>query len=158
MAVIPGPYVGGTQAKLYYNSATHATPTWAEVTRAIDVSANIGQTAVDVSSRASKYKANLPGLIDVSFNFGYRVPGGTDTVLDLLLTMMAGATQTIKEFAIIDQAIATSGAQGPRLYAMIESADLSQALEEGAVIEFTLKPAYFEVSAAKVDPDWYEVP
>lgn len=158
MAVIPGPYVGGLQGKLYYNTATHASPTWVLITRAIDVSVDIAQTSVDVSSRGSVYKAALPGLVDHTLNFGYRVAGGADTVLDALLTMWAGATQSIKEFAVMDQAIATQGAQGPRFYAHVESANLSQGLEEGAIVEFTLRAAYFEVSAAKTDPDWFEVP
>lgn len=149
-----GPYAG-LDAKLYYNSATHATPTWVEVTRAIDVSANISQEAVQLPSRASRWNKALPGLKDAEISFGYRVAKGADTVLDALLTMIA--SQAIKEFAVMDAAIALVGAQGLRAFCMLTAQNLNQGLSDGGVIEFSMKPAYKEESSAVVDPDWYEV-
>lgn len=155
MAVIAGPYVGGLQAKLYYNTGTRASPVWVLITRAIDVSVDISQTAVEVPSRASTWMAHLPGLKNATITFGYRVPGGTDTVFDFLLTCLT--TPVMKEFAVMDQAIATTGAQGFVMYAQLEAMNLSQGMEEGAVMEFTLRPAYVEESSARVDPLWLEI-
>lgn len=152
-ATAPGPYTG-LDAKLYYNSGTHASPTWVLITRAVDVAAPLSQDESEVNSRSSRWKKRLPNLKDVELNFGYRVPRGADTVFDALLAMLISGN--IVEFACMDDIITYTGAQGPRAYMMATAQNLSQALADGGLVEFSLKAAYYETGGSVVDPDWYE--
>jgi hypothetical protein len=146
----------GFDCKLYYNTGTHASPTWVLIPRAINVSVpDFGCNQVATPSRGSNFEAFLNGLIRTGLNFTYAYKAGTDTVLTALLGMVTG--RTAKEFAVMDGAIATTGSRGLRAYFNIENAPWNQELEGRMEVDFTLKPAYFEESGSKVDPDVYVV-
>lgn len=137
------PYVG-IDGKLYYNDGTYDSPDWVEITRAIDVSLNIEQTAVDVSSRRSRWRAFMHGLKDGELTFGYRVTrNATDPVKELLDSMLLSG-QTVADFAVMDGDIETPGSAGLRFFGMLTSDNLNQALEDGAAVEYTVKPTYVE--------------
>jgi hypothetical protein len=145
----------GLDCKLYYNSATHATPTWVLIDDAIDVSFEYGTNIVEIKSRASVNLGSLAGLIKHGGTFSMLHTKGTNTVRAALLGIISG--RVAKELAFKDQAIATSGALGARFYANLESMNMNQPLEEGAVWDITAKPAHFIESSAKVEPDIYIV-
>ena len=147
--------VTGLECKLYYNSATHASPTWVEVTRAINVSFSLSKGEADQSSRISSWKMQKGTLKDLEITFTYRKKQGTDTVFDALIAAALG--ETIYEYAVLDGAHNLSGAQGIRSFCEIMSAGNTQDLESAEEVEFTLKPTYKEESAALVTPDWYKV-
>lgn len=145
----------GLDCKGYYNSGTHASPTWVLIDDIIDASFEYGTTAVETKSRASVNLGHLFGLIKHGATFSFRHTIGTNTVRAALLGVVSG--RAAKEFAFMDQAIATTGALGARFYAVIESMNANQPLEEQMVWDLTLKPAHFIESSAKVEPDIYVV-
>jgi len=149
--------LAGLDCILYYNSGTHAAPTWVEIPRAINVNVpDFGVNQIAANARLSKFEANLNGLIRTGLNFSYAYKRGDDTVRDALLGMVTG--RTAKEFAVMDGDIDTAGNRGLRAFFNIENAPFSQELEGQVTIDFTLKPAYVEESDAKVEPDIYVVP
>lgn len=140
----------GLDCKSYYNSATNASPTWVEITDAIDVSYEYGANQVEIKSRASINLGNLNGLIKHGATFTLLHTIGTNTVRAALLGIISGRAP--KQFAFMDQAIATNGALGAKGYYNLESMNGSQPLEEGMTWDISLKPAYFIESSAKVEP------
>lgn len=147
--------ITGLDAKLYYNSGTHASPTWVLIADAIDASSSIATTMVEIASRASNYGGNLPGLVKFSGTFTLLHTLGSNSVITALTGMSTG--RTAKEFAFMDQLIATTGSKGMRFFAYIESMDLGAGLEEGEAWDISLASAFAIESSAKVDPDWYVV-
>jgi len=154
MTLVAAPVVG-KDCKLYLNGGTHATPTWTEITKAINVSANLGKGEADVSSRETSWKLAKGALKELEISFTYRHKAGADTVFDALLA--AYLADTAVEFAVMDAAITESGAQGPRAFCEIFSMNLTQELENASEYEFTLKPTYHEESGSLIEPEWYEV-
>lgn len=140
----------GLDCKAYYNSATNASPTWVEITDAIDVSFEYGATQVEIKSRASINLGHLSGLIKHGATFTLLHTVGANTVRAALLAIVSG--RTAKQFAFMDQAINASNAIGAKSYYNLESMNGSQPLEEGMTWDIALKPAYFIESAAKVEP------
>lgn len=154
MTLVEAPVVG-KDCKLYYNSGTHTSPTWVEVKKAINVSANLGKGEADVSSRATSWKLVKGALKELEISFTYRHKAGVDTVFDALLAAYMG--DIAKEFAVMDSDITNAGAQGPRAFCEILSMNETQELENSVEYEFTLKPTYHEENNALIEPDWYEV-
>ena len=154
MTLVAAPVVG-KDCKLYLNGGTHATPTWTEITKAINVSANLGKGEADVSSRETSWKLAKGALKELEISFTYRHKAGADTVFDALLA--AYLADTAVEFAVMDAAITESGAQGPRAFCEIFAMNLTQELENSSEYEFTLKPTYHEESGSLIEPEWYEV-
>jgi hypothetical protein len=148
--------VVGKDCKLYLNGATHAAPTWTEVKKAINVSANLGKGEADVSARYSGWKLAKGALKELEISFTYRHKVGTDTVFDTLLA--AYINDTALEVAVMDAPIAEAGAQGPRAFCEVFAMNLTQELENASEYEFTLKPTYHEEAGSLIEPDWYEVP
>lgn len=146
----------GLECKLYYNSATHAAPTWVLIAKAINASWSLSKGDADQSSRASTWKKGIPTLKELEITFTYRKKTGTDTVFDALIA--AAMADTIYEYCVLDAVHTETGAQGIRAFCTIMSAGGTQDLESAEEAEFTLKPAYKEESSAEVDPDWYKVP
>lgn len=140
----------GLDCKAYYNSGTNASPTWVEIVDAIDVSYEYGTTQVEVKSRANINSANLSGLINVSATFTLLHTIGTNTIRAALLGIISGRAP--KQFAFMDQAIATTGAIGLKAYMNLEGMNANQPLEEGMTWDITLKPAHFIESAAVIAP------
>lgn len=145
----------GASCKLYYNSATHASPTWVLIANAVDVNPSISKNYGDGSSRASGWKKNLPALKDLSCSFGYRYKNGTDTVFDALRT--AALANTPIELFFADGLAATTGTEGIRAYFDLAMGE-DQPLEDGVLATFDGVHTMFYESSAVVDPDWYVVP
>lgn len=145
----------GLECKLYYNATTHASPTWTEITRAINVSFTCSKGEADQSSRVSDWKMTKGTLKDLQITFTYRKKQGTDTVFDALIA--AVFADTVMEYAVLDGASTLAGVQGIRAFCEIMSVGNTQDLEGSEEVEFTLKPTYKEESSAVVEPDWYEV-
>ena len=147
--------MAGLECKLYYNTTTHASPTWTLVTRAINVSVAISIGEADQSSRSSTWKKSKGTLKDLEITFTYRKKQGTDTVFDAL--QAAALAGTVYEYAVFDGLITEAGCQGIRAFCEIRSLNNTQDLEGTEEVEFSLKPTYKEESSAEVNPDWYEV-
>jgi hypothetical protein len=145
----------GLDAKLYYNTNTHASPTWVLVADCQDASSGIATTMVEIASRASNFKGHKPGLVNFSGTFSLLHTLGANTVITALTGMATG--RTAKEFAFMDQLINTNTSKGMRFFAYIENMDLGGGLEEDEAWDITLQSAFVIESNTKVDPDWYVV-
>lgn len=153
-----GDFAVGHDAKAYYNSGTHASATWVEIAQAMDVSVDLSVGEADVSTRETNFKLTGRGLVDATINIGYLHTLGTDSVFTALLNMSDLGTFAATQLAIMDQAIATSGAKGLRAFCIATGLPQDQALEEGIKYDFSFKPTRHEESSAIVVPDWYVVP
>jgi hypothetical protein len=153
--IVPGP-VSGLDCKLYYNTGTNASPTWVEITQAIDVAVpDFGVNQIAANSRGSKYESFVNGLIKLGMTFGYLHVRGTDTVRDALAGMVTG--RTAKQFAAMDGDITHVGARGVKAYFNMEKFGQTQGFEGATVWDASLKPAHFIESSAKVEPAIYVV-
>ena len=156
MADIPVGPVAGVDCKAYYNSGTHASPTWVEITKGQNFSVpDFGVNPIAANSRESKWEAFTAGLIKSGINFSYLHSRGPDTVRDALAGMVTGRTS--KEFAVMDGDITHVGARGLRMFGIMEKFTYGQDLEGNQAWDAALKPAYVVESSAKVDPDLFIV-
>ena len=145
----------GRECKLYYNSNTFVSPTWAEVTRVIDLDYDMPAEWGDVSSRISIWKMEAKALVGLLLNFGYRYRQGvTDAIFDALRPMTYAATKV--EFAICDGAIATTGNEYLRGTYQIEMGN-KQALTDGVQVEFRAHLTSEEDSGTLREPSWVTV-
>lgn len=153
--IAPGP-VAGVDCKLYYNSGTNASPTWVEITHAIDVAVpDFGVNQVEANARSSKFESFVNGLIKLGMTFTYLHVRGTDTVRAAMLAMVTGRTP--KQFAAMDGDITHVGALGVKAFFNMEKFSQSQDLEGKLAWDGSLKPAYAIESAAKVEPAMFVV-
>jgi hypothetical protein len=78
-----------------------------------------------------------------------------ETVFDALRTQFFARTAV--QFAVMDGLIATSGSEGLVGYYLIEKFPVDQPLQGAVKNAIRLAPAYFEESAARVEPEWMVV-
>lgn len=152
-AVTPGPRRGG-KAKLYY-STTFATPTRVLIAEAIDVSVTSSKGKIDVMSRASDWKAKLPGLKEMAITFGYLYQSGTDAVFAALRAAYLADTTLV--FWVMDDLIANEGAQGFAVPMQLFEFPINQELEAGMTTEIGADYTRMIESAALVEPTWITV-
>lgn len=148
----------GHSMKLYYNSATVASPTWVEIDEVGDVSiADLAVGLAELKRRANDFTKNLATLFQ-SFAVEFRLHHGLNsTVFDVLRA--AFFNKTVTEFAVMNADIATSGNEGMRIPCLIEQFPWDQPLEEVSGHDVRLAIAYMEEPAGtEIDPSWYTVP
>lgn len=75
----------GKETFLYYNTATYASPTWAEVVRARNVQVNRGPNLGEIEFHGAAETGNIPGYRRFSGSFEYVRRKGSDTVYAALL-------------------------------------------------------------------------
>ena len=146
----------GDLCALYYNTATDATPTWVEITKAIDVSFPIQMGEAPANARDSEFKADEPTLIGIELTFGYQYEPGADTVFDALMTM--ALARTAKQFAACDGPIATAGQRYLKFFGKVFGIGNDQPLDGVETKEFTVKPVRHYESAVLKKPAWVVVP
>ena len=100
----------GRETFLYYNSATHATPTWVEIPRARNIQTTNGPALSEIEFHGAQSTANIPGYDKFSGSFEYVKKRGTDTIFAALET--ARKNRTVVELQFMNDDVATSGATG----------------------------------------------
>lgn len=135
-----GEYFLGGEAKLYYNSGTYGSPTWALIENCENLDMPDSRSVVAVPTRATwPYVLKLPGARETSITWlSYERQETTDTVLTALIA--AYDAGTIMEFAIADQAIATVGCKYRRLTCVITKCDRSEPIDGAVTISFEAHP------------------
>ena len=137
----------GMDGKLYRNTATYETPTWAEMTNVKDVTLNLEAGEADVTTRANQgWRATAPTLRECTAEFEMLwKPGdaGFDAVKTAFLT--AGTIA----LAVLTGDKVTSGTEGPRGDFSITNFSRNEPLEEGVTVSITAKLAVFA--------EWVEV-
>lgn len=100
----------GKETKLYYNSATYASPTWVEIERARNVQVNRGPNLGEIEFHGAAETANIPGYKRTSGSFEYVRKSGTDTVFAALVA--ARDAGSILHIAHLNGAIDADGPTG----------------------------------------------
>lgn len=128
----------GLNAKLYRNTGSYGTPTWTEIEAVKDLSLADAMTEADVTARKhGGYRAMVAALREVGIEFD--MPNIVADV-DLLALRTAYNARSTIEFAVMDDAIATSGAHGVRFSGQIFQRNRDEKLEEAQMYAWTIKP------------------
>ena len=147
-------HVMGKDCKLYRNSATEASPSWVLIENVIDLNLPMTIGEADLSTRESNIELTGDALMSISASFGMLYDQEDASFVVLLDAFFA---RTAIQFAVMDQAIATSGAEGFKAFCNIFSNDLGQGLREGMKASLTIKPTRYYESGSLVLPTWHTV-
>lgn len=128
----------GLNAKLYRNSGSYGSPTWVEIDCVQNLTLSDSMSEADVTRRASGgVKEYQAALRDIGVEFD--CPNvDDDTNVDFLRDTYAARTAV--DYAIMDEAIANSGAHGVRFWGQLFKRDRAEELENGQMLSYTLKP------------------
>jgi hypothetical protein len=146
----------GHDCKLYYNTGTNASPTWNEIKIVGDVTlADLGAGDAEVNLRISDWVLNLPAKLRaaIEFNLANDI-GGTD--YDNLRGYCFA--RTIKQYAVVNGDINTSGKQYFKAFCHFNGFPWSQPIEEVTQHDSRLSLSYQEESGSLVEPAWATVP
>jgi len=146
----------GHERRLYYNTATHAAPSWTLVRNSRNVRVSAGEADADVSERASAHDATRPGRRSKELTFEW-VYGTTDSSdLDTLLTALLASynSGTVYEWFDADGPLANNP-RGWRMCGYVSSMEKSEDDNEGTVYTITVKYTDIYESGSIVSPDWY---
>src|SRR6187455_1224412 len=117
----------GMEAKLYRNSGSYASPTWAELDNVKDLTLNLEAGEADVTTRGNAgWRATIASLKDGSIEFDM-VWDTADASFTAIKDAFFGGTAV--EFAVMDGDIETAGSQGLRASMSITGFSRSEALE-----------------------------
>lgn len=100
----------GKETFLYYNSATHASPTMVEIVRARNVQTNRGPALTEVEFHGAAETGNIPGYKKFAGSFEYVRKKGADTVWDALVA--ARDAGSILELAHLNGTIELTASKG----------------------------------------------
>jgi len=130
----------GHEFKAYRDTAdSFGSPTWAEMTRVIDVEPTLERTKVEVLSRASNFKKVRAGMIEetVDIKIGYRKDGATlnTDVAEFDSSLLDGSSVHL---ALADGAIATTGTIYRHAEWVVLSKSKPEEQDNEAVITYTL--------------------
>ena len=144
----------GFDGKMYYNSASYASPTWVEIKQVKDVTLTSSTDKIEDSDRGSKFKKYCTGQIDleVSANLTYR---NNDTIGDAIRN--AHINRTDLDIAVMDGDITTSGTEGFRFNSKVFSHDWQQSIGDVMTVDCTFAPTYWHDGSNEVIPYWMTV-
>lgn len=144
----------------YDDIANWATPTFAAIDNAVDVSQpGISKTAIDLPSRGTGgWNPKGAGLKSMDLSFGYLCDEGTDIVLDLLRDSFLN--DTVLQFVVLDGPIAglsTRIVAGFRFPGFVSEFPIDEQLEDGRRIEIKVEFARYKLAGNLLLPGWYEI-
>jgi hypothetical protein len=128
----------GIDCKVYRNSASYGSPTWALINPTIEVTVNLENSTFDASNRDSNYRLQLPALTDISVDLRFHKDKDD---ADFLALETAAQTRVNLDLLILDglQTVATS--DGWRILGFFSSWTESQPLEDAITVDATYVPA-----------------
>ncbi len=136
-------YRGGTGVLRYESTWADGAdvpgvPSWVPVSRAIDVAFNGDKSDADASSRMSKFRLDVGGLLNGEITFGYRQKknDANDAVFLKLYTSWLNGTPILIQYL---SGVAT-GDDGWQMAVSVTGYSESQPNDSGASAQFTLKP------------------
>lgn len=129
----------GLNGKLYRNTGTFGSPSWAEVSNVRDLTLSDSMSEADVTRRASGgWRETVVTLREASIDFDMvNVSGDTQ----LAAIRSAYNSRAAVEFAIMDGDIAVAGSRGIRATCQVVKFELSQELENAQMYSITIKPS-----------------
>ncbi len=145
----------GSKMKAYRNDGTVATPVWEEVADIGDLSLpDISLNIAELKRRSNSWTKGLAALYSM-YAIEFRlVHGLTKQKFEEILDDFTGPR--VKEWAVCDDAIATTGTYGIRIPCLIENFPWDQPLEDVSGHDIRLVLAWMEEASAEVDPAWIE--
>lgn len=130
----------GLNAKLYRNAGTYGTPTWTAIDEVHDLTLDDSMGEADVSVRAGGgFELTEATLRKLSLDFDTPNIAANANIIAL---RVAYETRAKIDFAVMDDAIASSGAHGVRFYGKIFNRNEGQDLDDAQRLEWTIKPTY----------------
>lgn len=145
-------HVKSENAKLYYNTASYASPTWSEICNVMDVTLSCTSSEIDLTTRCGGgYKEYGAGLKDITIDFGMLFDTDDTAQVALRTAFFAGTTV---EILILDGASGTSGSEGVRATCIVTAFTRNEALGDALKVDITLRPAENDNAA----PAWYTAP
>lgn len=135
----------GFQGKLYRNSGSYASPTWANIQNVGDVKCTLEADEAEVNLRAGNgYKLAVRGLVKASWEWT-SIYDPADTDQSALLSAFDAGTGV--EFLILDQAVATAGSYGFRAWCMITKFARQEELSKAMMVDISITPTYRTTNA-----------
>lgn len=147
----------GRAAKLYRNTGTPASPIWSEVVEAKDLKINMSLEEIDDSDRSTIWKLVEAGTVEISISgqlSNRKDSVNVEAMRDLVFSRCA------EQFALMDGPIATVGTEGILAGCKVLAFDMDFALGNTKMIDFELKPSYYEdpgVAGTQIVPTWHVV-
>ena len=128
----------GIDCKAYYNLGTYESPNWSEIRYIRDATLNQAVAEVDVTSRfAQGSKEYIQGLFDYGFEFDMRWKPA-NAAFSALRSAFHGKTPV--ELMILDGPVDSAGSQGLRGTFAVFNFSRAEQMEEGVVVNVTMKP------------------
>jgi len=136
-------------AKLYYNTGTYGSPTWALICNIKDLTLQMESSETDVTTRCgSGFREYVAGLTDVSVTFSM-LYDPSDTPWEALRAHFFA--KTVEEFLVLDGPTGTPGSEGLRVHCIVTSFTRNETLGEALMTDVVLRPA----PNANAAPTWY---
>ncbi len=138
----------GRKNKLYYNSATYASPTWVEIARVGDVNRTGTKASTEVNMRASDTTIVVYGNKSREITFTYYKIKGSGTA-DPVFTKLSDSYEndTVLDIAMMEGPIATVGQFGVRGPFVVSQLDKAEPIDGVDTYDVTLQFADAEISA-----------
>lgn len=141
----------GYQCKLYFDTASYASPVWSEVTNCRDATLNLEVADADVTTRGNNgWKATIPTLKDASIDFGM-IMDSTDTNFTTVRQAFINGTPIY--VAAMTGGIAVTGSEGLWALMMVSKFTRNEQLTEAVTFDVTLKPTY----SPSYPPTWHVI-
>lgn len=147
---MPAGLFAGVSNKIYRDTASSwSTPTWDEITAAVDVQLPLERGTAEVKARLSEWIQHLVTL--KSGRITFKMIADTSIAdYNILRDAFINGTQII--YAVADQGIAVSGADYFKVTGVVTGFQLTQNLEEANMVDVTIDFVY----SANV-PVWTDV-
>ena len=140
----------GLDAKLYRNTGSYGSPSWAEIENVRDLTLSMPKGEADVSTRGNGgWGADAGTLKRASIEFSM-VNRESDTDLDAIRDSFLNNTDV--EYAVMDGNITTSGSEGLRATMQVFNFSRNEALEEAITYDVSIKP-----TIADNAPEWLTI-
>ena len=126
----------GSEAAIYRNTGTSGSPTWSEITCVKDMTWDVPDTEVDMSTRASLRKKYRQGMTDLSLS-GTLVQDKDD--VNFVAIWDAKWARTTIEIAICDDDITTDGTNWLRCTVGVFGMSVSEPLDDEMTYDITFR-------------------
>lgn len=140
----------GFSCVLSRNTGTYGAPVWAVVENVRDATLKLEGSAADASTRFSRFREYVPGMLDVGLEFEANWDP-SDTDFSTFLDAYTGSSSV--PLLILDGGSAVSGSEGIRGEFLIESCTRNEPLGETVTASIVCKP----IKNANAAPTWHTV-
>lgn len=128
----------GLDAKLYHNTGSYGSPTWAEIQDAQDVSLTLESGEAEVKRRASTWTEFLAALKEAAIEF--EMISDPSNTADFQALRDAFLNRTAIEILCLDGAVDSTGNEGVRMTCLVTQFSRNEPLEEVLTFSVMLKP------------------